>query len=274
MGWVLAQEEHNRGSSDPIVARTVMQAGKIVPLYEFSKDKEQGIIDVFEKLRRHLHQCDDLSHKIVNEIKEKTEELENYLAENKQQSTIHLPAAENLTNDVETYLYHAKLSFRELKDLFFFTLDKKFKPTTQYNHIADWAEKRFSENNSLSRWLRQNCVWIQKVIDSRNAVEHPESHTLVIRNFHVENGGIIRPPSWSLDGEPPHAILKDMEILTTNILEFSEILLLYCLRNIKDIYPIIIAEIPLKNRNPDVPVRFIATLEQDIDENGMYKCKN
>lgn len=274
MGWVLAQEEHNRGSSDPIVARTVLQAGKIVPLYGFNKEKEQGIICVFNKLRRHLHQCDDLSHKIVLEIKDKTDSLQKNLADNKQQNTLHLPAAENLTNDIETFLYHAKLAFRELKDLFFFALGKKFKPTTQYNHIANWAEKRFGANNSLSRSLRQNCGWIQKVIDSRNAVEHPENHTLVIRNFHVENGGIIRPPSWSLDGEPPHAILNDLEILTTNILEFSETLLIYCLRNKKDIHPIIIAEIPPKNRNSDVPVRFIATLEQDIDKNGMYKWKN
>lgn len=274
MGWVLAQEEHSRGSSDPIVARTVMQAGKIVPLYEFSKEKEQSIIGVFDKLRRHLHQCDDLSHKIVNEIKEKTETLQKHLSENKQKSCLHLPAAENLTNDIETYLYHAKLAFRELRDLLFFTLGKKFKPTTQYHHIADWAEKRFGTKNTLSRWLRQNCVWIQKIIDSRNAVEHPENHTLEIKNFHVENGGIIRPPSWNLDDEPPHAILNDMEILTTNILKFSEILLIYCLRNIKDISPIIIAEIPTKNRNQDVPVRFIPTLEQDLDENGMYNLNS
>ncbi len=274
MGWVLAQDENNRGSIDPIVARTIMQAGKIVSLYEFSKGKEQGIIGVFDKLRRHLHQCDDLSRKIVNEIKEKIEILQNHLAEKGQQSSLHLPAAENLTNDIETYLYHAKLAFRELKGLFFFTLDKKFKPTTQYNHIAVWAEKKFGAKNPLSRWLRQNCVWIQKVIDSRNAVEHPENHTLEIKNFHVENGGIIRPPSWSLDDEPPRAILEDMEVLTTNILEFSEILMLHCLRNIKDISPIIIAEVPTKNRSIDAPIRFIATLEQDLDENGMYKWKN
>lgn len=274
MNWVIAKDEHNYGSTDPIVARTVIQAGKIVPLYEFSYDKEQAIVQVFEKLRRHLHQCDELSRKIVTEIKEKTDVLHKHLEERKSQGVLHLPAANNLTNDLETYLYHAKLTFRELKDLFFHSLDKKFKPSTQYHHIADWSEKRFSKNNSLSRWLRRNCQWIQKIIDSRNAVEHPENHTLEIKNFHTEDGGIIRSPSWSLDGEPPHPILQDMEILTTNMLEFSEILLLYCLRNVKDISPIIIAEIPIESRNPDVPVRFIATLEQDVDENGMYKWKN
>ncbi|HEW78838.1 MAG TPA: hypothetical protein ENH34_02575 [Phycisphaerales bacterium] len=274
MNWVIAKDEHNRGSTDPIVARTVMQAGEIVPLYEFSRDKEQAIVHVFEKLRRHLHQCDDLSSKIVAEINEKTGVLHKNLVQSKSQKVLYLPAAENLTNDLETYLYHAKLTFRELKDLFFHSLDKKFKPTTQYSHIANWSEKRFGINNSLSRWLRSNCQWIQKIIDSRNAVEHPENHTLEIKNFHTEDGGIIRTPSWSLDGEPPRPILQDMEILTINMLEFSEILLLYCLRNVKDISPIIIAEIPIENRNSNVPVRFIATLAQDVDENGMYKWKN
>ena len=44
MNWVIAKDEHNCGSTDPIVARTVIQAGKIVPLYEFSHDKEQAIV--------------------------------------------------------------------------------------------------------------------------------------------------------------------------------------------------------------------------------------
>lgn len=269
----MAQDEHNRGSTDPIVARTVMQAGKIVSLYEFSHEKEVAIVYVFEKIRRHLHQCDDISRKIVKDIKEKTVILHKNLGESRSKRILHLPAAENLTNDLETYLYHAKLTFRELKDLFFYSLDKKFKQTTQYSHIADWAEKRFGKSNTLSRWLRNNCDWIQKIIDSRNAVEHPETHTIEIKNFYATNDGTIHTPCWGLDDEPLHPILEDMEILTTNILEFSEILLLYCLRNVKDISPIIIAEIPIENRDEDAPMRFIATLKQDIDESGMYKWK-
>lgn len=62
-----------------------------------------------------------------------------------------------------------------------------------------------------------------------------------------------------------------MEILAVNILEFSEILLLYCLKNVRDISPIIIAEIPEERRDKDAPLRFIAALAQDLDENGMYK---
>lgn len=273
MNWVIAEEEHNRGSSDPVVARTVMQAGQIVKFYDLNEEKEQGVVHVFNQLRRHLHQCDDIGRRLVFEINKKSDVLHERLKQNNAQKTLHLPSADNLTNDVETYLCHAKLSFRELKDIFSHTLDKSFKATTQYSHIADWSEKRFEKNNSLSRWLRGNCDWIQKLIDSRNAVEHPGNHTLEINNFHTVDG-IIRAPSWSLDGEPPKSLLKDMEVLTTNMLEFSEILLLYCLRNVKDISPIIIAEIPTEKRNKDVPIRFIATLVQDVDENGMYKGRN
>lgn len=150
MTWILAEEEHNRGSADPFVARTVMQASRIVPLYELGKYREQGVVHVFNQLRRHLHQCDDIGRRLVSEINRKSEVLKEHLAENEAQRILCLPAAENLTNDVETFLYHAKLSFRELKDLFLHTLSKPFKATTQYKHIADWAEKRFGKTDLLT----------------------------------------------------------------------------------------------------------------------------
>ena len=64
MAWILAEEEHMRGSTDPFVARTVLQAGRIVPLYELGEDNEQSIMLVLDKLRRHLHECDDIAQRI------------------------------------------------------------------------------------------------------------------------------------------------------------------------------------------------------------------
>ena len=160
---------------------------------------------------------------------------------------------------------------RELKGLFQFTQDKKFGSTTQYNNIADWSKKKFGDNNHLTSWLRCNCDWIKKLIDSRNAVEHPENASLVIKNFHLTERGTISEPTWALNDEKPKFISKDMSVIPINMLEFAEILLIYSLRNIKDIYPIVIAEIPEDKRERAKPVRFIATLEQDLDEAGMYK---
>lgn len=265
MNWILVEDEHNRGSADPFVARTVMQAGGIVPLYELGKDKDQGVLHVVNQFCRHLHQCNDISRRLVSEINRKSDVLKEYLAEKKVAEPLRLPAAENLTNDVETFLYHAKLAFRELKGVFLYTLGKNFNATTQYKHIADWSEKRFGNDDLLTKWLKKNCDWIEKLIKSRNAIEHPDSQKLEIKNFHVD-ADIIREPSWSLDDESPKSLLRDMEIIPVNILEFSEILLLYCLRNVKDISPIIIAEIPEESRDKDAPMRFIAMLEQDLDE--------
>lgn len=73
MKWILTEEEHHRGSADPFVARTVMQAGRIVQLYELGEDREQGVIHVFNQLRRHLHQCDDIGRRLVSEINSKSE---------------------------------------------------------------------------------------------------------------------------------------------------------------------------------------------------------
>lgn len=271
MNWVLIQEEHHRGSVDPYVARTTMQAGYLASHFQLGEEKERGILSVFDKYRRHLHQCHDISQRIVQEIEGHSETLKASLENQEAGAALRLPSVRNLTNDVETFLYHAKLAFRELKGLFLFTQDKKFGTKTQYNHIADWSEKRFGANNPMSKWLRTNCDWIQKLIDSRNAVEHPEDSTLVIKNFHLNEKGNISAPLWALNNEVPMSLEKDMEVIPVNMLEYAEILLIYALNNAKNIAPVVIAEIPEKKRDKDTPMRFIATLEQDLDENGMYK---
>ena len=278
MRWVLANDEHGKGSSDLIVARTIIQAGKLASLYELKEEDNLRIAGIYNEVRRHLHQCDNLSKDIVREVNDKYEQLRAEGGATYGDGVIRLPAVNNLTNNVETYLYHAKLVFRELKGIFEPTLGKSFKPSTQYEHIADWSAKRFGKDNWLTKWLRDNCAWIEKVIKSRNAIEHPENDFLEIKNFHIaqaEKGTpYIEGPVWSLNKEKPKSLLKDMEILTSNMLEFSEILLIYCLRNFKNIYPIIIAEIPEDKRDVDVPLRFIATLEQDVGENGMVRAES
>ena len=94
---------------------------------------------------------------------------------------------------------------------------------------------------------------------------------MVIRNFHVTERGTISDPAWALNGEEPKSILKGMSVIPTAMLEFAEILLICALHNTKDIYPIVIAEIPEDKREKENPVRFIATLEENLDEAGMYK---
>ena len=129
MAWILSEEEHKRGSADPFVARTVLQAGRIVPQYELGKDKEQSIMHVFDQVRRHLHECDDIAQRIVAEILENSDALKAQLAEREPAQLLRMPAVGNLTNDVETFLYHVKLALRELKDVFNPTLGKSFKET-------------------------------------------------------------------------------------------------------------------------------------------------
>lgn len=271
MSWVLVEEEHHRGSADPFVARTTLQAGYLAGHFQLGEEKEQGILGVFDKYRRHLHQCHDIAQKIVLEIEVNSQELTGVLANHRSGDVLRLHSVRNLTNDVETFLYHAKLAFRELKDLLLYTQDKGFKASTKYSHIADWSEKRFGNDNPLSKWMRSNCDWIQKLIDSRNAVEHPDGATLTIKNFHLKENGNVSDPLWALNGEVPKSILRDMNVIPANMLEYAEILLIYALQNTKAIYPIVIAEIPESMREKANPMRFIATLEQDLDRNGMYK---
>lgn len=270
MNWVLVEDEHNRGTADPYVARTILQTGDLCELFELGTEEKQGIVGVFNLYRRHLHQCEEISKRIIDHINKHLERLK-VSANERDEKMFRLPSVKNLTSDIETFLYHAKLAFRELKGLFQFTQGKTFSSRTRYNQIADWSKKEFGDDNYLSKWLRCNCDWIKRLIDSRNAVEHTETASLVIKNFHLTERGAISAPTWALNDEKPKSILKDMGVIPINMLEFAEILLIYSLKNTKDIYPIVIAEIPEDKREKARPVRFIATFEQDLDETGMYK---
>ena len=142
MNWILVEEEHRRGSTDPYVARTIIQAGDLSRVFNLGKEKEQGIVGVFNQYRRHLHQCDEISQRITAQIAEHSETLSNS-PDARNGTVVRLPSVSNLTNDIETFLYHAKLAFRELKDLFQFTQNKRFKLATRYEHIAEWSEKNW-----------------------------------------------------------------------------------------------------------------------------------
>ena len=172
MNWILVEEEHHRGTADPYLARTIIQAGDLCELFELGSEEKQGILSVFNLYRRHLHQCDEISQRIIVQITEHSEALKKSVKA-RNEETFELSSVRNLTNDIETFLFHAKLAFRELKRLFQFTQDKKFKSTTRYEHIADWSEEKFGDDNHLSRWLRCNSDWIQKLIDSRKCRRAP-----------------------------------------------------------------------------------------------------
>ncbi len=271
MKWVLVEDEHHRGSADPYVSRTILQAEYLTRYFQLDEKKEQGICSVFNEYRRHLHQCHDIAQRVIQEIEVKSQELKTTLANRSTEDILQLPSVRNLTNDVENFLYHAKLAFRELKDLFLYTQDKDFNEKTRYSHIAEWSEKRFGEDNPMSKWIRSNCIWIQKLIDSRNAVEHANCGPFSIRNFHLRENGNVSAPLWALKEEEPKSISRDMNVIPVNMLEYAEILLICALTNTKNIHPIVIAEIPEDKRDKNNPMRFIATLEQDLDEHGRYK---
>ena len=68
------------------------------------------------KVRRHLHECDDIARRIVAEISEHSDALKAQLLDEREPAQpFRIPAGGNLTNDVETFLYHVKLALRELK---------------------------------------------------------------------------------------------------------------------------------------------------------------
>ena len=96
----------------------------------------------------------------------------------------------------------------------------------------------------------------------RNAVEHPSGHsgTLHIHNFRIlheptKNMPKLSAPYWHLDDDPPAFIYRDQNVFLWNMLEFAEDIVVLCLRKIDTNLPIMIVEIPERERDPECPIR-------------------
>lgn len=101
----------------------------------------------------------------------------------------------------------------------------------------------------------------------RNAVEHPgeRSGILYIHNFELhkipkKEEIVITEPSWHIDDGKRTSILKDMDAFLKNLLEFTEDLLVICIKKTDPPFPIVIEEIPEADRDPTCPIRFRATI--------------
>lgn len=268
MGLIL-KKISNYGTSNPIVARTSVQVINLLQPFSIAKEVKERIFEIyFAKVQPRLIRCMETAQKISSEI----EKIDSELRENgpKTQSNgrvLELPHITQLEEDVETYLYNAKSVLRDLALLFDPFFGKTF-DHSRYQEILAWAQKEFGENAPLPMLLAGDQIWIKDTVNRRNAVEHPGGYSghLHTNNYQVidgDKGGSqkIIPPTWHLNDDEPSFLLPDLATTLGNLLEFSEDLLVACLKQHGSKFPIVFYEIPEDEREETAPVRLRATID-------------
>jgi hypothetical protein len=132
-----------------------------------------------------------------------------------------------------------------------------------------WATAIFGTNDDLTKLRKSEQKWIAELIKARNAVEHPGGHSgaLTINNIRADpnNPGAFIPPTWQRTGCPESNILADMDTELHNMLTLAEDLLVDLIKRKSKFAALIeFVEIPVKDRDPQCPIRLRVVPKREI----------
>ncbi len=151
----------------------------------------------------------------------------------------------------------------ELIELFW---GEKFQPA-HYHKVLAWARETLGPDAPLTRMLDDDQKWIKHIIDLRNEEEHPSGKGPFVRNYDVNvhpNGRIelLRPRFF--DGTDVGSALT---VFSEDLLTFVEELVALGVMHTFFMPHLAIAEIPVPERDPTLPIRFRVTLNEEAARN-------
>jgi hypothetical protein len=259
----------DHGTSNPIVARQAVQTSEVIRFFSLPKQKQDRVLEIYiNMIKPWLLQCKEISENIAKENEEiRTRINENRIQIQSSGRVAEVPQISRLTEQVETYLYNAKSSLRDLALIFEPLFGVRF-DHSRYHEIKDWFEGKFGADTPVTELLAADGPWLKRIVDMRNAVEHPEGKRgpLQIQNSELigqnSERRLFQEPVWFLKGEPPVGILPDMRIILDNFLTFAEDVLIAAYVQLHPGSIVQFVEIPEQDRNTQCPVRLRAILDQ------------
>ncbi len=254
------QKVSNYGTSTPAVARTFFQGCEILQFFSVSDvQREEAKAPLYE-LQRHLVRCVEIRDQITTEVVSAQEEIKRkgFQFQSGGQA-ITLPSVVDLQSRAESFLQSAKLAIRDtahlVKPFYGQRLDHR------YHKFVAWAQRKFGPSDAFTQAIRSWEPWVKRVVDMRNAVDHPEDKsggTLITQNFNIArtpDAPALVGPTWGLSGQSQVPMVADMDGLIEGIIQLGEEVLSGLFYKLKDDFPLVIYEIPIEQRNPSCPVR-------------------
>jgi hypothetical protein len=267
MSYVI-KKVSDHGASNPIVARLGVQTNDVISFFNLPKEQHDRVLAIYINLvqPRLLH-CMELYSSIAQEY----ETIRESIARDKIQiqadgRVIEVPQISRLTEQTEAYLYNAKSALRDLSLVFEPLFGLRF-GHSRYHEIRGSFEKQFGPNTAVCNLLRNDGFWLKRVIDMRNAVEHPDGKRGPLHILNVELVGqaaspLFQVPVWFFEGEQPSGIVSDMQTMLDNLLTFAEDLLIAAYVQLHPTSIVQFTQIPEQDRDPKCPVRIMAVLDE------------
>ena len=259
----------DHGTSNPIVARLAVQTSEVIRFFSLPKEKQDGVLEIYiNMVKPRLLQCMEVRDKITKENEAIKRRINaNEIRIQSDGRVVEVPQISRLTEQVETYLYNAKSGLRDLALVFEPLFGVRF-DHSRYNEIRQWFDKNFGADAPISKLLGDDEPWLKRVVDMRNAVEHPEGKRGPLHISNVELVGqnnerrLFQEPVWYLQGDPPASIVEDMRTTLDNLLTFAEDVLIIAYVQLYPNSIVQFAQIPEQERDAKCPVRLRTVLDQ------------
>jgi len=259
----------DHGASNPIVARLAVQPSEVIQFFNIPKAKQDRVLEIYiNMVKPRLLHCMEISENIAKENEEIRLRInENRIKIQSNGRVVEVPQISRLKEQVETYLYNAKSFLRDLALIFEPLFGAHF-DHSRYHEIKCRFKKEFGANTPVSKLLTADATWLKRVVDMRNAVEHPEGKRGLLHVLNVELIGqdskrrTFQEPVWFLEGESPVGIVPDMRTIIDNLLTFAEDLLIATYMQLHPNSIVQFAQITEQDRDPKCPVRLRAILDQ------------
>ncbi len=268
------QKISDHGTENPIVARLSLQTQDLLQWCGLSPEKKEEVFGIyFTQLQRRLLKCSD----VVARLKKSRDQSISNVASVVEQGAHSAPFVINLHDELETFLFEAKLFLRDTLNVINVFFGTTFNEASVFfpirgkkdskSKLVSWGERTLGSDHPFVNMLSTEEYWISDIIYSRNAVEHPGGHsgTLVVENFKITPVGLA-PPTWKRVGNEPRPstfVFHDLDVVQHNMLTFAEDILLFGIENhpIAPQLPVVFYEIPEKERDPKCPIRFCGSVK-------------
>jgi len=263
------QKISNYGTSTPAVAPTVLQGSELLGFFVVPEEQKEGCKEDLFELMRHILRCVEIKDRISAQGAEGKALIEKTGFQFYSQGrSVSLPGIADLHSISEGFLQSSKLAIRETAQLVnpFYAAPHDHR----FHKFASWSATTFGMDDQFTQIITQWEPWVKRIVGMRNAVDHPAQkpgRRLVTHNFRMENNSgkpSLIEPTWGVSGGPNSTMLADMEAIIEGVIELGEDLLVGLLYKFKGGLPIVVYEVPMKERDTSCPMRLRVGLSENI----------
>lgn len=262
---VAKQLEH--GTPNPIVARLNVQPISILNQCKIATGNEEKFVKLSTaELSTRLLRCGEIEQRLRKEAESRRKEFK---PPDRGDAAVTIPQIANLTGECEDFLYQAKNYLRDLLKLFNLLWGTDYEDAPEWAvgkkkdrlSVRDFIVGMFGKDHANAAFISQYNACIEPFVLMRNAVEHPNSSKLIIKNF-TRDGSKLNEPTWAIEKNGkviygPFSIIEDMAVAIGNLLIWAEdMLIMWALENLVAPQLVEIRFFPEEQRDSRCPIKY------------------